>query len=374
MMPFFQEVENVSVKQYMPIETLLGRYLIGMSHVSVKKIPFLIISILYTICSIPSQISFIRSEAPDLIHLNSSILWAAGIAGKLAKVPIVWHIREASSVPKYNLVKKLYIAWIKKVSAKVVCIGPQEYRQMGGSRSGNIVMIHNSLDNTYFFNSQDKTEKLRQEINLPLGKFVYLSLGGNSFRNGPYQLIGALNYLKDAACVIAGQPPAILNSKPRIITRYILKIEDWLFQKGFRSYFTWQYRHRLSNALKEASLDRLFLPGYLKDVKPYILSCDVLVFPGTCPHSARPIYEAWALKKPVIGFDSEVMRMDIEDGVDGVIVKEHTAEALAKALSYLEKHPDICKQMGEAGYQKALNRFSLKQNTLKLLDVYKSIT
>ncbi|MCI5208708.1 MAG: glycosyltransferase family 1 protein [Candidatus Electrothrix sp. ATG2] len=108
-------------------------------------------------------------------------------------------------------------------------------------------------------------------------------------------------------------------------------------------------------------------------MQTYIQASDVLVFAGTTPHSGRPVYEAWALKKPVIVFDSEVMRMDVEDRVDGIIVKEHTAEALAEAVRYLKSQPELCRKMGEAGNWKAKERFSLKNNTEKLLAIYKEV-
>ncbi len=374
MIPFFQEVKGIKVKKYVFADTQLGRYLMGWSKLSVRGLLSLGITFITALPSIFAQIRFIKSEAPDILHLNSSILWSAGIAGKLARVPIIWHIREASDDYKYNFLRILYSKLIKMISGKVVCIGPQEYKKVGGKNSKNVVMIHNSLDDSYFEQMQNDQEAIRKRVSLPAKQFIYLSLGGDSFRNGAFQLIESLKYLdEDYACVIAGQPPKILSSKPGKCVKLILKIEDELFQKGFKNYLISKYQHRLSESLNTVDHKRLFLPGFLKDVKCYIKACDVLVFPGTYPHSARPIYEAWAMKKPVVGFDSEVMRMDVEDGVDGIIVKEHTAEALAKALSYLRNSPDICRKMGEEGYKKAITRFSLKENTVKLLDVYQSI-
>ncbi len=119
--------------------------------------------------------------------------------------------------------------------------------------------------------------------------------------------------------------------------------------------------------------DNLIFTGVLEDVKPYIRACDALVFAGTTPHSGRPVYEAWAFKKPVITFDSIVMRMDVADGRDGCIVKKHSGKALASAILHLMENPSKARKMGINGHEKAKELFSLTRNSEKILDIYSEI-
>jgi glycosyltransferase involved in cell wall biosynthesis len=373
MIPFFEELKGVCVTQYPETSLLAGRWFIW-GGTNRKLFKNTVKEVLKSIEFIKSEIKYIKNSDAVIVHLNSSILWTTGIAAKLSGKKIVWHDRETFEGGIFNIRRIAYSWFMKLLANKIICIGPQEYKKIGGKRSKKVELIYNSLDDSYFTEATYDKDKLRENLDLPKDKYLYLSLGGNSFRKGTYQLIKSVNYLDNTyGCVIGGNPP---KQSEEVISNEIIKsleLEDKDFVKGkVKALFT-DYNKRVDLALREADHSKLLITGELDDVKAYLRACDVLVFAGTTPHSGRPIYEAWALKKPVIVFDSEVMRMDVEDGVDGIIVKKHTAEALAEAVDYLKKNPELAVQMGENGYKKSVERFSLKSNTQKVLSVYREV-
>ena len=374
MISFFSGVENIDVMKYPVTGLLSGRFFIAWSRLSLKNVGLILKEIVFSPFYIYREIKFIKELHPDCVHLNSSILWMSAIAAKYCRKPLVWHIREASFDSDYNVVRRLYAWFIRSLADKVVCIGPHEYSKLSGGKSDKVALVYNSLDDSYFVGVSLSREELRAKMGLPAHSFLCLSLGGGSFRKGAYQLVGSLDHLSDEfALVIAGSMPETGDSAPDFVCRFKLLVENFLIEKGIKKFYSWGYDRRLAFALSTVDRDRYYGLGVVDDVKQCISACDVLVFAGTTPHSGRPVYEAWALKKPVLVFDSEVMRMDVEDGVDGMIVHEQTPEALAEALRYLKAHPGLCKKMGEAGYKKARDRFSLKENTDKLLGIYKEI-
>ncbi|KAB2891945.1 MAG: glycosyltransferase family 4 protein [Desulfobulbaceae bacterium] len=375
MKEYFSNLENVEVGSYPKIGLFSGRVLIGWSRgLSLNRFINFWKEILSSPYYIYKEYIFIKRKSPEIVHLNSSILWTSAIAARLCKIPVVWHIREASDDTSYNYIRKAYTWFIRKTAHAVICIGPQEYSKMGGERSSKVVKIYNSLAESFFIDQTYDKSVLRRSLDFPDQAFIYLSLGGLSFRKGTYQFIDALKFLPESIiAVLLGENRGIKPLAQSRLTSCQFRLEDFLVKKNLKRYFSWNYQNRVASLLMNTDKKRLNIAGVVDDVQPYIKACDVLIFAGTTPHSARPVYEAWALKKPVIVFDSEVMRQDIDDGLDGIIVKDHTAEALAEAIIQLKEDPELARKMGEAGYMKARERFSMKSNNTKIIQIYRDI-
>ena len=126
-------------------------------------------------------------------------------------------------------------------------------------------------------------------------------------------------------------------------------------------------------AIERIDQKKIIFLGSLKDVVPLLSACDVLVFAGTTPHFPRPIYEAWAMKKPVIAFDMDGITQNIDDGVDGIIVRKNNGKSLGEAVSLLLNSEDQMRKMGENGYEKAQQRFRSDRNVPKIMGIYKQI-
>ena len=55
------------------------------------------------------------------------------------------------------------------------------------------------------------------------------------------------------------------------------------------------------------------------------------------------------------------------------MIEKHDSRALADKLEYLITHPDECKEMGEKGYQKFLNEFTLCKFEERMVEILKDI-
>jgi len=75
---------------------------------------------------------------------------------------------------------------------------------------------------------------------------------------------------------------------------------------------------------------------------------------------------------PVIGGDVGGIRLQIEDGVNGFLVK--SIEQTAEKILYLLNNPKIAKKMGNQGREKVKSEFLLVQHLEKYLDLFKSIS
>jgi glycosyltransferase involved in cell wall biosynthesis len=262
---------------------------------------------------------------------------------------------------------------MKRIADRVVCIGPVEYEKIGGPGHDKVVRIRNSLDISYFEAAVPGRAEARQALGLPQDKYIYLSIGGLNYRKGTYQIIESTRHLSDAYfCIIVGtfavrQPPYSRQ------VRSDLRREDLLFRLGLTGYLSKHYAERVSISLATVDPARIRIVGELDDVKTYIAACDALVFADTTSHSGRPVFEAWALKRPVIAFDTPAMRHEIEQGRDGLLVSPSTPAALADAIVSLHRNPERAQRMGEAGHAKALARFHPERNARRMLEVYEEL-
>ncbi|MDH3661634.1 MAG: glycosyltransferase family 4 protein [Alphaproteobacteria bacterium] len=374
MMPFFADVDGISVEQSPPAAVILGKKLIGWNPLFARS------SARESICqlmaarhTISEEAAWLEASSPDIVHLNSATLWTTALAAKRADLPLVWHVRETLYGGRFSLRKRLYGRFIRRTADAVIAISPTDAKSLGPDREGKVRVVYNAIDLSRFAPERHDRTEARRRLGLPEDGFLALSLGGFSHRKGAWQLVRALNLLPDRvhlAIVGPGKPGAV--GRGRRLGRLTWRIEDALVALGLKPTQTLRYPERVGAEITPGER-RLHCPGHADDVAPWIAAADVLVFGGTIPHFARPVYEAWAMAKPVIAFDNQAMRREIEDGVDGFLVPREKPEELADAIHRLADDPELCRRLGEQGRKKALARFDRTKNTRAVLDVYAEV-
>lgn len=101
-----------------------------------------------------------------------------------------------------------------------------------------------------------------------------------------------------------------------------------------------------------------------------LAACDLLCVPSTQESFGGIYTEAWSFGKPVIGCRIPAVSEVIEDGVNGFLVDQKPSEIAAK-INALLANPREAQKMGEAGRQKALNRYSWPKLTTLTLEAYR---
>jgi len=82
------------------------------------------------------------------------------------------------------------------------------------------------------------------------------------------------------------------------------------------------------------------------------------------------LIEAMLNGKPVIASRIGGIPDIVEDGVTGLLFEPGNADDLATKILYLWERPELCRQMGEAGREKALREYSPDKYYQRLLCVY----
>ncbi len=113
-----------------------------------------------------------------------------------------------------------------------------------------------------------------------------------------------------------------------------------------------------------------------EEVKMFMEKSHVLLAPSLTSESGdqegipNVIKEAMASGLPVIStFHSGIPEL-VSDGVSGLLVPERDAASLADALAYLIRHPEICKEMGQAGRRQVEQKFETSVLSKQLEELY----
>lgn len=88
-----------------------------------------------------------------------------------------------------------------------------------------------------------------------------------------------------------------------------------------------------------------------------LAACEVFCLPSSQESFGGVYTEAWSFGKPVIGCDIPAVRAVIEDERDGYLVLPQPGP-LAERLLFLLEHPDIRRQLGQAGQAKVEARYT----------------
>lgn len=116
---------------------------------------------------------------------------------------------------------------------------------------------------------------------------------------------------------------------------------------------------------------RIIEPGIISDEEKtsFLSGCDIFCMPSVCESFGGVYLEAWSFRKPVIAADTEVSRCFIEDGRDGLLVKQE-ATSIAAAICSLLGDAALRKRLGEKGFDEVTSRHSWTAIVSKVASAY----
>jgi glycosyltransferase involved in cell wall biosynthesis len=107
------------------------------------------------------------------------------------------------------------------------------------------------------------------------------------------------------------------------------------------------------DAVRSAADGAVAFTGWTNDVGGWLQQVDLLVVPSdTVDANPRVIPEAYAAGVPVLAFDGGGIPELIDHGVTGLLVKQHTPEALAEAILDAVADPQRLNKIAERGYER----------------------
>lgn len=112
---------------------------------------------------------------------------------------------------------------------------------------------------------------------------------------------------------------------------------------------------------------RIHFLGMVKSMQAAYAACDVLLFPSTKPHQARPVFEAGCFEKPVIISDFKQTNECVKDGGNGLCFAPSDADSLAEKINALANDADKCNELGKSNRMLSENNHSIEKVTEVLI-------
>lgn len=302
---------------------------------------------------------YFKKEKPDIIH---SITPKAGLlsmlAGKFAGVPIRMHTFTGLIFPsKKGIFKTVLIGMDRLLAGCATHIYPEgegvkedliKYRitqkPLKMIANGNV----NGIDTAYFNRNEISTgilENLKADLGIEENDFVFIFVGRLVRDKGINELIAAFSNIN-----------LNLNLKLLLVGPLEAELDPLLPQ-----------------TLQEiATNPNIISVGFQKDVRPYFLLSDALVFPSYREGFPNVVLQSLSLQVPAIVTDINGSNEIITDGKNGFIVPPKNASELQKAMERLLTDRALRESL-RAYSQQSILRFEQKLVWEALLAEYQII-
>lgn len=146
--------------------------------------------------AVVTLLSLLRRLRPDIIHVNSATIPAAAWAGRLAGVPVVWHLREIELITRSRVFAMLLFASLRLCADRIVAISGAVRDTLPPDLRARTVVIHHGVDTaTYCWPSPGTSARAR--FGLRDADRVIGFVGRLSPIKGIDVLIDALNILRE---------------------------------------------------------------------------------------------------------------------------------------------------------------------------------
>lgn len=274
-----------------------------------------------------------------LLYANSQKAFVlAAMLGRLARRPVVWHLRDIMSGEHFSALNRLVTTRLARWSAARVIANSDATRDAfiaAGGPAPRAVTIHNGIDPAPHDAVDDAAgEPLRAELGFAPGDFVV----GAFSRLAPWK---GQDVLLDALARCEGVHAAVVG--------------DAIFGET-------DFRDRLRRRIERPDLTgRVRLLGFRRDVPRLMKACHVVVHTATAPEPfGRVIVEGMFARRPVIASSAGGACEIITDDRHGLRVPPGDAEALAAAITSLRDQPARRLRIASAGRRRAEDAFSVR--------------
>jgi len=283
------------------------------------------------ILEINTLIQFIEKNKINIIHNNQSkdTLYSL-LPAKLTNTPLITHHRDQTFYRLDKILSRLVTANI--------AISSWQNKQYFDNKA---ILIHNGIP----------MGMIPKEIPLK---------SKNNYRIG---LVGRIAPMK-------GQDTFIKAAS--IVHKYNQEIEFKIIGDDSGTHYP-DFLNNVKKMVCDFSLEKsVQFVGYVKNLEEIYSSLDISVIPSRCEPFGKTIIESMAYALPVIGTNTGGA-LDIITKQTGLIVPVDDEKALAEAIIYLQRDPNLCFRMGAAGHERVKQNFTIERTISKLVDLYYTI-
>lgn len=284
-----------------------------------------------------------RRSRARLVHTNSlKADLLGGIAGRLAGVPVVWHIHDriAADYLPGSMVRLFRFA-AKFIPHHIICVSQAVRDTFPSLPNNRVTVVHNGIPvNSELLASSQKPLNISAPV---IGLIARIS---------PWK--GQDVFVESAFLV----KKTFTGARFQIIGAPLFEEVD--------------YERKLIERISALGLeDTVELLGFRSDVEDVISKLDIVVHASTVDEPfGLCIIEGMLASKPVIATRGGAIPEIMEDGTSGLMVPKGDAEALAVAIQTILANEDMASQLGRQGRQRVLDKFTIQHTVKGINGVY----
>ena len=249
---------------------------------------------------------------------------------------------------RYNPLRNSVIKYYVRNVDKIFSVSSSLKDALNQNGIDNVEVIHNGIDTVAWDTNTEELEAFIEKHNLS-GKKVVLFGGRLSDSKGGYQAVLAM---KEVVAQVPGAVMLIMGGINTYVEQMQQVAKEWGIDQQL--IFTgWIHGHELKSAY--AAADIVIVPSVYLDPFPTIN------------------LEAMACKKPVVGTCFGGTQELVEDGKTGYVVNPYNTESLAGIMVRLLTDATVAQKMGEAGYRRVKENFSLDLQVKRVLLWYNEL-
>ena len=283
-----------------------------------------------------------RSEGAAVIHCNSlksDVI--GGIAGRLAGVPVVWHVRDRIAEDYLPApIARVFRALARRIPSRVIAVSGAALETLHLPAARGIA-VHNG---TVFENFDALSTHAPFENSAPI-----------------FGIVGRLTRWKGqhiflrAAALVRGQMP---QARFQIVGAALFGEAD----------YEAELRELSAQLGLEGSVGWL---GFRRDVPAVVARMDALVHASTTGEPfGQVLIEGMAAARPVIATNGGGVPEIVLDGQTGILVPMDDAPALAEAMLALARDPIRARKMGESGRARVKSDFTIEATARRVEAVW----
>lgn len=304
--------------------------------------------------SVLELVRLIRSGEIELAHVNEFIDLLGLVAGRIAGVKTVCHVR-------YILERPFWMRWflarvITCLSTRIICVSEAVREQMfgetGADRGSISVIYDGGPDLDRFSPDARRRRMIREQYGL----------------SEDVCLVGLVSKLVE----VKGHD-YLLNAAQETSSQDLRKIQFMIVGGEVEGHE--EYAEHLQRRIGREGLGEVVtLAGYQEDIPAFMDAFDVFVhlpanedpFPGV-------VLEAMAMMKPIVAFESGGIPEQVDDGESGLLIPKGDSAALVERIIMLSDRGALRRQLGECARARLEQKFFIGRHVAQVSAVYEDL-
>lgn len=288
----------------------------------------------------------------DVVHSNTLAVLSGAVWAKINKIKHVWHVHEIIVHPV--IVRKFFAILLRTLSTRVICNSNATLCNILNDQPAlkkDSIVVWNGLDKLPVVRNND-SNNIRLQFGLSDSDVLVV-------------LVGRVNRMKGQKLLVES---ATQLYKKHANTIHYLLVGDAPSGQEY-------YLHELKEAVGMSDArNTIHLLPFTEQIERIWRSCDIAVVPSTEPESFGMVaLEAMAAKKPVIAADHGGITEIVVNNETGILINHCDEKALSDAIETLAENSILRNKMGEAGFSRLINTFSLTNYVSSMSAIYEQV-